>query len=181
MKKLIAALMSLCLILTAAAALGETAEEAVETEPIVVNWSDYEAAVEDVDGQFAQVSDTGLVMFIPAMFKDTELSDETLEGGTFLVLKSETEENVVVSAQYAAVDIALFKAGLASQGVTLYDVTLNGLPCCMFNVEGEGIVTSCVAFGTEQGGTLVFGFAPSDQEPWASLFRVMAASIQPAE
>ena len=162
MKKLIAALMSLCLILTAAAALGETAEEAVETEPIVVNWSDYEAAVEDVDGQFAQVSDTGLVMFIPAMFKDTELSDETLEGGTFLVLKSETEENVVVSAQYAAVDIALFKAGLASQGVTLYDVTLVRLravgPGALGQpVPGDGRLHSArrvtPALHIEQGGS----------------------------
>ncbi|MBR3494729.1 MAG: hypothetical protein IKH38_04810 [Clostridia bacterium] len=175
MKKLIAVLMSLCLILTAAAAFAE------DVEPSVVNWSDYEATAAEIDGQFATVSDIGLKMFIPAEFKDTELSDEALEGGTFMVLKSEKEERALVNAQHLAIDISSFKAGLESQGATVYETVLNGLHCYQFNVGAEGVITSCFAFGTDQGSVVLFGFTLTNEEPYSSLFKVMAASIQPAE
>lgn len=175
MKKLVAILMSLCLMMTAAAVLAD------ETEPNVVNWSDHEADAAGIDGQFAAIGQTGLKMFVPAEFTDTELSEETLAGGTFMVLKTEKEEKAVVNAQVIGVDMDTFKAGMESQGRTLWATVLNGLPCLQFNVEADGVVTSCFVFGTTQGTVLVFGFTLSNQEPYASLYKVMASSIQLAE
>ena len=175
MKKLVSALMVLCLVVTAAAAFAD------ETEPNVVNWSDYEANAADIDGQFANIAQTGLKMFIPAEFVDTEISEETLAAGTFMVLKTEKEEKAVVNAQIVAVDINTFRAGMESQGKTIWKTILNGLPCLQFNVEAEGVTTSCFTFGTEQGSVVVFGFTLSNQEPYTSLYKVMASSIQIAE
>ncbi len=175
MKKLIAALMSLCLIVCAAAAF------ATEPEVMKINWKDYEAQAANVEGQFADVSDTGLRMFIPAEFKDTEIPDETLEGCTFMVLKSEKEEKAIVNAQHLPVDVDTFKAEMEKKGLTLYATELNGIPCLQFNVETDGVTTSCFAFGTDQGSVIVFSFSLSTQAPYDSLYKVMAASIQCAE
>ena len=95
--------------------------------------------------------------------------------------KAEKEEKAVVNAQIVAVDINTFRAGMESQGKTIWETILNGLPCLQFNVEAEGVTTSCFAFGTEQGSVVVFGFTLSNQEPYASLYKVMASSIQLAE
>ena len=175
MKKLIAALMSLCLIICAAAAF------AAEPEVMKINWSEYEAQAAGIEGQFADVADTGLMMFIPAEFKDTEISDETLEGGTFMVLKSDKEEKAIVNAQHLPVDIDTFKAEMESKGLTLYATELNGIPCLQFNVETDGVTTSCFTFGTDQGSVIVFSFTLSTQAPYDSLYKVMAASIQCVE
>ncbi len=172
MQKLFAALLSLCLILSAFAAFAE--------EPVAVNWSEYEAQAAGMEGQFAQISSTGLKMFIPAQFKDTELSEETLAGGTFMVLKPE-EENAVVNAQVVSIDIELFKAVLAKQGVSTWETVVNGLAFTQFTVEADGILTASFALPTTQNTTLVFSFLPANQEPYTSMFKVMIASLQLAE
>ena len=175
MKILGIALMILCLMMTAIPAF------AGEADPTAVNWSDYEADAAGIEGQFALVADTGLQMFIPAEFEDTDISEETLEGGTFMVLKTEKEEKAVVNAQIVPVEPDLFKAGMQNQGHTVWDMVINGLPCFQFSVETEGVTTSCFAFGTDQGSVLVFSFTLADQEPYTSLYKVMISSIQPAE
>ena len=172
MKKLFAVMMVLCVMLTAAAAF------AGETAPTAVNWSDHEADAAKIEGQFANVGETGLRMFVPAEFKDTEIPKETLDAGTFMVLKSDKEYKAVVNAQIVETSIDAFKAGLQSQGKTLWEMIVNGLPCTQFSVQAEGVTTVCFAFGTEKGTTLVFGFTLADQEPYTSLYKVMASSIQ---
>ena len=175
MKKLIAALMSLCLIFCAAAAFAD------EADVIRINWSEYEAQAADMEGQFASIAQTGLKMFVPDEFKDTDLSEETLQSGTFMVLRSDREEKAIVNAQILPIDLATFKAGMESRGLTLYATELNGLSCLQFNAETDGVTTSCFVFGTEDGRVLVFGFTLSDREPYTGLYRVMAASIQVSE
>ena len=175
MKKLIAALMSLCLIVCAAAAF------ATEPEVMKINWSEYEAQAANVEGQFANVAETGLKMFVPTEFKDTDIPEETLKGGTFMVLKSDKEEKAIVNAQLLNVDADTFKAEMEKKGLTLYATELNGLPCLQFNVETEGITTGCFALPTEKGTMLVFSFSLANQENYANLYKLMAASIQRAE
>ena len=139
MKKLIAALMSLCLIVCAAAAF------ATEPEVMKINWSEYEAQAANVEGQLANVADTGLMMFVPAEFKDSEIPEETLQSGTFLVLKSDKEANAIVTGQIIPLNIDTFKAAMESNGITLYPTELNGLPFLQFNADTDGITTSCFA------------------------------------
>ncbi len=170
MKKLFAALLSLCLILSAFAAFAEE-------EPTIVNWSDYETQAAEMEGQFATIGSTGLKMFIPSQFKDTEISDETLASGIFMVLKPE-EENAVVNAQVVPMDIELFKATLDNQGVSTWETVINGISFIQFTVEADGILNASFALPTTENTTLVFSFAPVNQEPYTSLFKVMAASMQ---
>ena len=174
MKKLFAVMMVLCVMLTAAAFAGETA-------PTAVNWSDHEADAAKIEGQFANVAQTGLRMFVPAEFKAAEIPQDTLDAGTFLVLKTEKNDKAVVNAQIVKTGIDVFKADLQKQGKTLWEMVLNGLPCTQFSAEAEGVTTVCFAFGTEKGTTLVFSFTLADQEPYTSLYKVMAASIQVSE
>ena len=175
MKKLFAVMMALCVMLTAAAAF------AGEAAPTAVNWSDHEADAAKIEGQFANVGETGLKMFVPAEFKAAGIPQETLDAGTFLVLKTEKNDKAVVNAQIVETGIDTFKAGLEKEGKTLWEMVLNGLPCTQFSVQAEGVTTVCFAFGTEKGTTLVFSFTLADQEPYTSLYKVMAASIQAAQ
>ena len=175
MKKLIAALMSLCLIICAAAAF------AADAAPQKINWSDYEAPAANVEGQFANVAETGLKMFVPAEFKDTDIPEETLKGGTFMVLKSDKEEKAVINAQILPVSLDAFKAEMETAGKMVWSIEVNGLPCCQVIIEADGVSTACLAFGTEKGSVLTFNFTLVDQEPYTSLYKTMAASIQRAE
>ena len=173
MKKLFAALLSLCLMLTAFTAVAEE-------EPSVINWSDYEEQAANVEGHFAEISDIGLKMFIPAQFMDTELSEEALADGTFMVLKTE-DESAVVRAQAMAYDSDQFMAMLTASGITGWDTIVNGIHFLQFNVTGDDVNAACFAVSSTANKTLVFSFAPADQEAYADLFRLMAASMQPAD
>ena len=175
MKKLVAVLMILCLAVSAAAVFAEDAE------PNIVQWSDYAADAAGIEGEFAHISSTGLIMFIPAEFKDSEISEEALAGGKIMVLKTENEERAVVSAQVIEYDVETFLGSIVNEGVTVWHTILNGLNCYQFNLDTLGVVTSCIVYSTEQGGSLIFSFTLSDEEPYASMYKVMAASIQPAE
>ena len=176
MKKLFIVFLVLNLMVAAVAAFaGEAAA------PTVVNWSEHEADASKIEGQFGDVSKTGLKMFVPAEFKDTEIPKEVLDGGTFMVLKSAKEEKAVVKAQFVAVDAASFKTKLQSEGKTVWDTVINGLPCLQFSVDVDGVTTSCFAFATESSAVVVFSFSLVNQEPYTSLYKVMASSIQRAE
>ncbi len=175
MKKLFAVMMALCLMLTAVAAF------AADTGATAVNWADHEADAAKVEGKFANVPNTGLKMFIPAEFKDTEIPKENQEKGTILVLKSDKEEKAVVNAQVVSVDMASFKAKLQSEGKTVWDMVVNGLPAIQFSIEAEGAVTSCFGFSTEQGGVLMFSLTLANQGPYTGLYKLMVSSIQRAQ
>ena len=57
---------------------------------------------------------------------------------------------------------------------------INGVKCTNFNVVAEGVLSTCIAVGTDQGSTLVFSFSPANQDPYTDLFRIMVASLQHA-
>ncbi len=172
MKKLFAALLSLCLMLTACAALAD--------EPTTVNWSDFEAKAANVEGQFATVGDTGLKMFIPAQFKDTPITEETLKTGTFMVLRTE-DGKAVVTAQLVPKDVESFKAAMQQQGHSIWETIVNNIHFAQFSVEANGTTSAGFALPTESGKTVVFGFAPANQEPYTDLFKMMVASLQVAK
>ena len=154
---------------------------AAGADPHKINWSDFEAQAANTEGQFAHVAETGLKMFVPAEFKDTEIPEETLKGGTFMVLKSSKEEKAVINAQILSIDIDTFKAGMESEGKPAWPVEVNGLNSFQFMIEANGVSTACLAFGTEKGTVLTFSFTLVDQEPYTGLYKMMAASIQRAE
>ena len=174
MKKLFAVMMALCLMLTAAAF-------AEGTDTVTINWADHEAEAANIQGVFGNISTTGLKMFVPDEFENQEISEETLNSGIILVLKSNKEEKAVVNAQVMNGDIATVKATLEQQGATVRNATINGIPGITFTAGSNGVVAACFGFATSVGMTLIFTFANADQEPYTSLYKVMASSIQLAQ
>lgn len=175
MKKLFAVMMTLCMMLTAVAAFAE--EAAVTT----VNWADLEADAAAYEGQFATIGSTGMKMYIPAEFKDTELTQEAVDSGTFMVLKSDKEEKSIVSAQLLPTEYTMTKTALQQQGMTVRDMSVNGITCFQFSVNAEGVITVCFAFATQSDTTMMFSFTNASQEPYTAMYKVMAGSLQVAE
>lgn len=175
MKKLLALVMSLCMLLTAAAF-------AEESETVAINWADFEEAAASVEGQFTKISDIGIMMYIPADFKDTEISEEALNAGTFFVLQSQTEEKALVSGVMTQVDISSFATAVAQQGIAVKLVNVNGLNGIQFAQAIDGIVTISFGFGTDAGATILLSFSYPQEtpDPFTDLYRMMAASIQAA-
>ena len=172
MKKLFAALVALCLMLTGVAALAD--------EPTKVNWNDFEAQTAEGKGQFASVGNTGLMMYIPAQFKDTEVSKDAVAAGHFLALKSE-DGKAIVTGQVVKKDIAQFRAAIEQQGYHTWDTIVNGISFVQFSVEAEGTVNTSFALPSTQNETILFSFAPANQEPYTGLFKLMAASLHAAK
>ena len=77
MKKLLALVMSLCLLCACCA----YAEETVE-----INWSDVEEQASAIEGQFAPIADLGVMMFIPAVFGSAEVTEEQKAAGVIALL-----------------------------------------------------------------------------------------------
>ena len=174
MKKLFAVMMAFCLMLTVAAF-------AEGTDTVTINWADHEAEAANIQGVFGNISTSGLKMFVPDEFENQEISEETLNSGIILVLKSNKEEKAVVNAQVMNGDIATVKATLEQQGATVRNATINGIPRITFTAGSNGVVAACFGFATSAGMTLIFTFANADQEPYTSLYKVMASSIQLAQ
>ena len=180
MKNLFAALLCLCLMLTGIAALAEGS--AAAQEPTVVNFSDYEAKAATMEGHFAKVSETGLMMFVPAEFKDMELSEEAKANGTFMILKVD-DKDVAVTAQVLKIDIEKFAAVAAADGHNPLPVVINGVKYVAFNLAENGKVAANFALSTTDGNTLVFSFACTEnlKDAYTETFKMMVASMQPAK
>ena len=178
MKNLFAALLCLCLMLTGIAALAEGSAQ----EPTVVNFSDYEAKAATMEGHFAKVSETGLMMFVPAEFKDMELSEEAKANGTFMILKVDGKD-VAVTGQLVKGDVEKVAAAAAADGHSTWNTIINGEKYVQFSVATNGTLTANFAFPTTDGNTLVFTFAMAEnlKDAYTDMFKVMAASLQPAK
>ncbi len=178
MKKLIAAFLSLCLMLSAVAAF---AGEAGGSAARKVSWSEFEAQAAQDGGRFMPISQTGLKIFIPSSLKEAPIPEEEQQKGIVLVLKSDSDEKVIVNAQYMPIDIDSFKVLLAQQGVVnISDMEMNGLPFSQFALTTDGAVTVCFFTSPAEGKVLTLSFTPASQAPYTELFRMMAASIQAA-
>ena len=180
MKKLFAALLSLCLMLTGVAAIAENTADTVE--PTVINISDYEAKIAATEGQTGNIATTGLMMFVPAEFKDTKLSEEAEANGTFMILKVD-DKDVAVTAQVLKIDIEKFAAVAAADGHNPLPVVINGVKYVAFNLAENGKVAANFALSTTDGNTLVFSFACTEnlKDAYTETFKMMVASMQPAK
>ena len=173
MKKLIALVMALCLALTAVAVFAEDAEKKV-------SWADYQEKAAAAGGELTPINGTDLQIFIPKEFKETKLDDDAIAKGYIFVLKTE-DEKAIANLQLVKLDVEAFKTQVAESGaVNLTAMDINGVKCTNFNVVAEGVLSTCIAVGTDQGSTLVFSFSPANQDPYTDLFRIMVASLQHA-
>ena len=171
MKKLIALLMTLCLLCACA-----YAEETTE-----MNWADVEEAASAIEGQFCPIADLGVMMFIPSIFGSVEVTDEQKAAGVIALL-STTDGAGRISFTYqdlGDMDGEAFVAELTKAGATDIDpIILNGRTGINYDLEMNGVKTTNVVISVDETKILTISFAPMDDEGFAELAQIMAASIQ---
>lgn len=167
MKKLIAVLMVLAMMLSTAAFAGE------------VNWEDVAESAAVIPGDFYAVSDLGIVMWIPDVM---EAFENDVESG-IAALKTPDDSNFLL-VNYADLNGMDLEAWVeAAKTVdTLQDVsleTVNGLPCATFrDLEKDA---ACAMLATDAGYGIIFTITPASDEDWFQVAMWMIASIQLGE
>ena len=170
MKKLFALMLALCLLCSAALAEGS----------VELNWSDVEAAANEIGGQFIAI-DLGLMVWAPAGYLVlSDLNEEYTSQGIYALIAPEDLSGAIALQYVEANGADVMDCVNAIDGATdAQPMVINGLPCVNFDMAAMD--ASCVAFGTEQGNLFVVSFMPMSDADFATKATVMVASIQQVE
>ena len=176
MKKFFALMLALCLLCSVA-----MAEEADE-----MNWEDYAAATEEVEGQWLSISSLGLVLWAPNDFYvvnevPEEFASDDVQG---MFVSMDEESGAITGAiifQYIEANGAdvMDCVNAIDGAVEAKPMVINGFPCVNFDLPAKD--ATCVAFGTEQGNLFVSTFLPLSNTDFAAKATIMMASLQSAE
>lgn len=170
MAALVALLMALCLIAPAALAEPE------------LNWSDAEATAAqlDPDGQFFQVADYDLMLWVPSTFTEKELSQEDIDDGYVSLLTDANEEKAIYIMRNTEkeVDLETMKEAFSEGGYTDVEIgVINGIRALCFT-DTENDAFSIAYIFTDSPGYLQFIFYPISDEEFQSVAACVSASIQ---
>ena len=171
MKKLLAVLFVLCLVVSSAMAEADVAE---------VNWADYAAYAEALGGESVKLGDTGLQMLIPDGFTALEAEGlaacYTTADGSIVVS--------VVSAPAGNDTLESIMADAEANGATVASITvLNGKRALGFNAVIEEKPTLSIVVDTEDGNltSVSFTFVEDEEGLNRQIAGLMSMSIQPAQ
>lgn len=173
MKKFLAVVMALCLMMSCA-----LAEEAP-----ALNWADVEPVLEasGVTGEFYTFEEIAVAIWMPEGLNPVELTDEDKENG-FIGYFAPEDQSASVSIVYVDVNgMSLEEYGeyLTNEaGATEVEVaTVNGLPCVSYKLPEQDSVS--ITFTTEKGYALEVTCAPLSEENAELVWGAVVASIQP--
>lgn len=155
---------------------------AQETAVKEINWSDVAEAVEKsgIEGAFCDISDIGLMMWIPAVMNDMELTEEDMADGMVAFLATDDGDGIVV-VNYMDLEGATLDEGyeglLEDPSYTDVDMgVINGLKALSYTVPESNMLG--ISFEDEDGYMAQFLFYPISDEGFAQVASIMAASIQ---
>ena len=175
MKKLI-------IIVFAVLMLTVSAVFAQETELMEIKWEDIAEGVEQsgIEGDFYSVSDVGLVMWIPSVLIENELTAEDMADGMILFLASEEGDGFMfvnyMDLEGATLEDA-YEGLLEEPGYEDVEMGLiNGLKALTYTAAEYDMMG--LSFIDENGYMIQFLFFPMSNEGFAQLATIMAASIQ---
>ena len=177
MKKLIAILISLCLMLAAAGALAETAT----TE---MSWETVEPLLETygLEGDFETFDEVAIQIWIPSSMTRSELTQEDVDKG-FIAHFLDEDQTAQVSVVYVDVDgttLEEYEKMLPDYGVSdIEELVINDIPALSYTVEETDSVT--IAFETEGGYILEITMAPKSAEGADIAWYIVASSIMEEE
>lgn len=175
MKKLIALMMAIAMLLTMSCAA--LADE--------INWADYEAAAAEIDpdGALMQVADYSLAMWVPSIFTEQELTEENIAEGYISVLAPADESAAIIIMKDEGVeaDLEAWQQGFIEAGYEDAEVdVINGVQALTYSDKENDM--ACVLYKiVDSNEVLQFSFAPMSDEGFAALAFYMAASLQPME
>ena len=175
MKKLLCALLMLCMLMTAA-----FAEDTVE-----LTWEAFEPVLEaaGVSGDFYTFEDIAVKIWLPEGLNPVELTEEAVEKG-FIGYFMPDDQSASVGITYVDVNgmsLEEYAQWLASEaGATEVEMgTVNGLPCVSYRLPAQDTVS--VAFTTEAGYVFEVTCAPYSEENAELVWGAVISSIQAAE
>lgn len=177
MKKLIAILISLCLMLAAAGAFAETAT----TE---MSWETVEPLLETygLEGDFETFDEVAIQIWIPSSMTRSELTQEDVDKG-FIAHFLDEDQTAQVSVVYVDVDgttLEEYEKMLPDYGVSdIEELVINDIPALSYTVEETDSVT--IAFETEGGYILEITMAPKSAEGADIAWYIVASSIMEEE
>ena len=177
MKKLIAILISLCLMLASAGAFAETAT----TE---MSWETVEPLLETygLEGDFETFDEVAIQIWIPSSMTRSELTQEDVDKG-FIAHFLDEDQTAQVSVVYVDVDgttLEEYEKMLPDYGVSdIEELVINDIPALSYTVEETDSVT--IAFETEGGYILEITMAPKSAEGADIAWYIVASSIMEEE
>ena len=174
MKKIIATLIALAMLLALPFALAE--------EVPAINWEDVEAAAEDIEATWYTFDDVALQVWVPDIFENQEITEDDDETviGKFVV----PDETAAIYVQYVegeegqSLDDVI--ASLEANGATDIDrCLLNGIDAASYSIPDVDAVY--VVMATELGNCVQFVMMPASDEDFGSVAQLVTASIMPEE
>ena len=184
MKKLVAIILTLAMLLCAGAALAteaEQTEQTEQTEAIVINWADIqEQGAETIaQGDFVTFDEIALKMWVPTLFEAVELTEDDLANGYigYYQLADGSAAIAVMYVDAGGMTLEEYKEQATQIGATdIEDVVINGTQAMSYSLTESDTV--CVSFVTENGCIFEVSGSPASDEEFASLLSIVMASIQ---
>ena len=177
MKKLLAILLVLAML----SALSVSAAAATATAENVLTWTDFEEDVKatGIDADFVQIGDLNLMMWLPSVFSEQELTDEDVQNGYLSYLTTDDGSAVIaIMSVDLGESLEEWEQELPDYGVTDAEMGIvNGFQALMYSVPEDD--TMCLDFETESGEVLEFTFYPMSDEGYQTIAAIIMASIQP--
>lgn len=173
MKKFVALMMMLCLVL-ASAAMAES-----------VTWDEVGApAVEayELNGDFVSLDDIGLTIWVPAELNYTEPSEEDAANGRYALFVDEDQECYLAVDALAVEGMTLDQAleNAVANGMTEPEiVNINGLDALSYADPNNNI--GCIVLVDTNSNMIIFSFSPVDSDAGKIAFAVIGSSLMPLE
>lgn len=170
MKKLIAAVLTLCLLFSFAHA-EETAE---------YNWADYEDIFEnsDIEAAFLTFEDLGIKLLIPTALPSWELTQEEIDHGMIFYHADDNEE-VYIGMTYVHFDTLESyhdKLKTVESVSDIRQIVINGIPAIAYQVQSNDSMS--VAFLNAAGKMFEVTVRPLSEEGMKEDWDMVISSIQ---
>ena len=174
MKKLIAALIAMAMLLALPFAMAE--------EVPAINWEDAEAATEEIDASWYTFDEVALQVWIPDIFENLEITED--DDATLIGKFELPDQSAGIYVQYVegeegqSLDDVI--ANLEANGATDIDrCLLNGLDAASYSIPD--VDANYVVLATERGNCVQFVMMPASDEGFSSLAQLVSASIMAEE
>ena len=180
MKKLVALILTLAMMLCVGTAFATEAEPE-QTGAIEINWADLEeqGAETIAQGNFVTFDEIAVKMWMPNALAAVELTDDDKAQGYIGYYQPE-DGSAAIAVMYVDAggfgQLFLILIQRHAAATEMEDVVINGMEAVSYVLEESD--TACVSFVTEAGYIFEVSGSPKSDENFAALLSMVMASIQ---
>ena len=174
MKKFLAALIALAMLIALPCALAE--------EIPAINWEDVEPATEGIEGSWYTFNAVAMQVWVPDVLENTELTEE--DDDSVIAKFMTADQSAAIVVQYIegeegkTMDEVVTE--LEDSGATEIDRCLvNGLDAVSYSIPD--VDAAYVTLLTESGNYVQFVMTPVSDEGFQSVAQLVSASIMPEQ